>query len=921
MNTLKAYRLISVCLFCLSQIIQNKVPIFFFTVCKLPSGNNLGFPSNRPAAQDGLTENNNLNYVTIKQCNMRYLLTFCLLTLLLSCQDNHEKNSNLLPEEQSGAGISLDFWAYTRAYPDGKIKTKSWEKSYQEYHATAAQRDEEADWKALGPMNIGGRTLCLAFHPDEENTIFAGSASGGLWKTTTAGQGYVGWERININFPVLGVPAIAIDPSNSDIMYIGTGEVYNNQSTMPGVVNRFTRGSYGIGILKSTDGGTTWSKSLDWEYQDLTGVSDIVINSDDSNIIYAATSEGLYRTTDAGANWSLVLDLPMTSHLAINPDNPDNVFVTVGSYQNAVSGIYKAEDGVNFAPIANAPGGYTGKARIKIYEGDSNIMYLSAADSDGTNNYGLYKSTDAGITWNNVSSEDVPKYQGWYAHDVAIDPTDDNTAIWVGVDLYKTTDSGTSLNQKSYWYNWDFGLTPVGGSEGPGNYVHADIHAVYWHPTQANTVFAATDGGIFVSTDNGENWEGRNGSYQTQQFYANFSSSNVSEDRAIGGMQDNATAIYLGGDSWSRVIGGDGGSAAFHPTNPLVMYGTSQYLGLRKSSNGGLNFNYIAPNQANDEYTTFIAPIEISTVNPNTIYAGAQHLLRSTNGGNSWESTSTDFPDGLNPIVTIGISPQTDDLIYISTVANPFISNPEPSKVFASTDAGENWTQMTGLPDRMCTDIALHPTDNQQAFCTFSGFGTAHLYYTSDGGANWAAFINGLPDVPTNSVVFDPDFPQTAYIANDLGVYIIKDADDMENAIAEPYQTGLPGAILAVHLDIQDSGRKLRVATHGNGVWESPLSEPTVAINNVDTKDAPLNIYPNPAQNYFIISFENEINEDYQVNIYSLDGKLISTQKFNTNGLTNIEQRIDIQRIAKGSYVVEIETGGNRRVGKVTIIE
>lgn len=852
---------------------------------------------------------------------MRYLLFFCLSTLLFSCQDKHEKNADFLPIEQSGAGISLDFWAYSRAYPDGKIMTQNWEKSYQQYHATAALRDEEADWTALGPMNIGGRTLCLAFHPTEENTIFAGSASGGLWKTTTAGQGYVGWERMNIDFPVLGVPAIAIEPNNPDVMYIGTGEVYNNQTTMPGIANRFTRGSYGIGILKSNDGGISWEKTLDWEYQDLTGVSDIVINPDNTNIVYAATSEGLYRTSDAGENWNLVLDLPMTYHLAINPDNPNQVFVTVGSYQNAISGIYKAEDGINFEAIADAPSGYTGKARIKIYAGDSNILYLSAADSNGTNNYGLYKSTDGGVTWTKVNSQNVPTFQGWYAHDVAIDPTDDNTAIWVGVDLYKTTNSGSSLAQKSYWFNWDFGQTPVGGSEGPGDYVHADIHAVYWHPTQANTIFVACDGGIFISTDNGENWEGRNGSYQTQQFYANFSSSNITENRAIGGMQDNATAIYLGEDSWSRVIGGDGGSAAYHPTDPSTMYGTSQNLGLRRSTNGGQNFNFIAPNQADDEYTTFIAPIEISTVNPNTIYAGAQHLFRSTNEGNSWEATSVDFPDGLNPIVTIGISPLTDDLIYISTVANPFINNPQASKVFASTDAGANWTQMTGLPDRMCSDIALHPTDDQQAFCSFSGFGTAHLYYTSDGGTNWSAFTNGLPDIPANSVVFDPEFPEIAYVANDLGVYIIKDADDMENAIAEPYQTGLPNAILAMHLDIQDSSRKLRVATHGNGVWESPLSEPTVAIDDLDIEDSKLNIYPNPAQNYFIASFENEENEAYQVNIYALDGKLISTNKFNANGSTNIEQRIDIQSIAKGNYVVEIEMKTAKFIGKIAIVD
>ena len=203
--------------------------------------------------------------------------------------------------------------------------------------------------------------------------------------------------------------------------------------------------------------------------------------------------------------------------------------------------------------------------------------------------------------------------------------------------------------------------------------------------------------------------------------------------------------------------------------------------------------------------------------------------------------------------------------------------------------------------------------------CTFSGFGTAHLYYTTDGGSNWNAFTNGLPDIPTNSVIFDPDYPKMAYVANDLGVYVIENADDMENAVAEPYQTGLPNAILAVHLDIQDSERKLRVATHGNGVWESPLLEPTVATNDLDIEGTPLNIYPNPAQGFFKISFNGEGIEEYQVQIYSLDAKLISTHKFNANGLRDIEQVIDIQSIATGNYLVKLVAAGKKQTGKLVV--
>ena len=170
------------------------------------------------------------------------------------------------PERLSGAAQSLDFWALARSYPHGHIYSKNLTQAYEWRKMTTAVRSGgiEADWEPLGPKNIGGRTLCLAFHPDDPEVIFAGSASGGLWKTETGGVGAEAWSYVPTGFPVLGVGAIAIDPAHPEVLYIGTGEVYNYTAAMPGLVDRLTRGTYGIGILKSTDGGQSWSKSLDW---------------------------------------------------------------------------------------------------------------------------------------------------------------------------------------------------------------------------------------------------------------------------------------------------------------------------------------------------------------------------------------------------------------------------------------------------------------------------------------------------------------------------------------------------------------------------------------------------------------------------------------------------------------------------------
>ncbi|MCB0545889.1 MAG: hypothetical protein KDC70_20340, partial [Saprospiraceae bacterium] len=183
----------------------------------------------------------------------------------------------------------------------------------------------------------------------------------------------------------------------------------------------------------------------------------------------------------------------------------------------------------------------------------------------------------------------------------AIKPDNPELLIWTGIDVYKSTNGGSSILQKTNWFAWDFGQTPVGGPEGPPNYVHADIHAAYYSPFNNDAVFLVTDGGIFYSGNNGDSWEGRNGGYQTQQFYANFACSPTNPNLAMGGLQDNASAIYVGDDSWMRVIGGDGMGAAINPDDNDVLYGSWQRLNLLRSNNRGQSFFYITPNTAQNE--------------------------------------------------------------------------------------------------------------------------------------------------------------------------------------------------------------------------------------------------------------------------------------------------------------------------------
>ncbi|MBK7408072.1 MAG: hypothetical protein IPJ40_08410 [Saprospirales bacterium] len=475
-------------------------------------------------------------------------LILLLLVFAAACQPK--------PKTPSGAGLALEFWSMSRSYPDGKIHSDQWAAEFMRLKQRATLRGGglgEA-WKALGPKNFGGRTLCLAFHPNNPDILFAGSAGGGLWKTETAGIGAEAWTYIPTGFPVLGVGAIAIDPTDPDVLYIGTGEVYNYTAANPGVVSRFTRGTYGIGILKTTDGGATWTKSLDWPLEELTGVQDILINPENTQTVYAATTEGLFRTYNGGQTWENIHPKSMAVDLHMHLTDTSLLWVTHGNNMSPDRGVYRTQDGgQTFELLSNGiPTNYTGKTLLALCPSKPDQLYASVADSG--NGLGLYVSDDKGDSWHLVNATDVPKYQGWYSHDLAVRPNNANFLVYGGIDAYISGNGGVNLTQTAYWYYWYLGLTQPGEPEGPSNYVHADIHAVYFHPIKTNNVYLATDGGIFVSENSGYSWEARNGGYQTQQFFANFSNSTTDSFSRWGGCRTMPppcmSARMAGGASW-----------------------------------------------------------------------------------------------------------------------------------------------------------------------------------------------------------------------------------------------------------------------------------------------------------------------------------------------------------------------------------
>jgi len=850
----------------------------------------------------------------------KIFLFFSFLVLMSISFFYFSKNNEVYkkPPKTSGALEALQNWTLKRSYPYEDIPSSKYYTSFLLTKKNLKQlKGVNYQWEQIGPHNIGGRTLDVEFNPQNPNTIFAGAASGGLWRSYTAGVGALAWERIETGYPVLGVSSIAISPIDSNTIYIGTGEVYNYQLALGGEVIRTTRGSYGIGILKTTDYGQTWEKSLDWSYDQQRGVNDVEIDPNNPSIVWAATTEGIFKSTDAGTSWNNVHQVIMGFDVAINPVNSNIVFVTHGNFGSSGNGIYRTTDGGNtWTKLGNGlPASFNGKAILSIYKNNPNIIYASIGNgsSSGAGTW-LCKSTNGGNSWTIVNTTDYATYQGWYSHWVGVSPVDSSLVLTGGIDIFKSINGGNELIQKTYWYNWDFGITPPGGPEGPPDYVHADQHSITFHPTNPNVIYFGTDGGVFRTTDKGETFSGCNGGYQSTQFYNGFSSSYNLPDLAIGGMQDNATAIYLGTVAWYRAIGGDGCQTGIDPNNDNILYGTYQYLNILKSTDGGLNWFGIGP--AGRDNPAFVAPFVICRSNPNVIYAGSRKFHKSTNGGNTWTiGNGGALLDG-NQILSIGVSSTSTDTIYVGTA--PVSSR---AKIFRSTDGGNTFINITGsLPDRYPDDIAVDPNDSKIVYVVFSGFGTSHLFKSTDAGNSWIDIGSSLPDVPSSAIVIDPNNSNILYFGNDLGVYVSTDAGQSWSE----YSVGLPFGCIVIDLSIVRASNRIRAVTHGNGVYEAPLYNPVSVDdkNNLVVTGFKLEQnYPNPFNPSTNIQYAVGNRQFVQLKVYDILGNEVATLVNEEKAPGTYEVEFNATQLSSGVYYYKLEAGKFSQSRKMVLLK
>jgi photosystem II stability/assembly factor-like uncharacterized protein len=672
-------------------------------------------------------------------------------------------------------------------------------------------------WTQAGPTNIPGRITDIAVNPSDHASIFAAGAAGGLFKSTDSGKT---WTSIFDDGGNLSVGAVAIDPVDPNIMFLGTGEANPAYDTYEGT-----------GVYKSTNGGVTWSYAgLPNSYR----IGRIIVDPNTHTRVFVAVGgkhfgggnpdRGVYRSEDGGNTWQNVLYVSDTTGCIDLALSGNYVFAAMWERVRYVdqptrlsgmtSGIYRsANNGNSWVSLAGglpAPADTIGRIGLSI-DPISNTLY--AIYSDGIGNFiGLYKSTDMGDTWTRTNDAPLVDNQvfgswagGWYFGQVRTVPGNPNIVFVLGLDVWKSLDGGASWFWSSY---------PM----------HADHHAMWIDPSNPNFAYAGCDGGVYCSLDGGNFWTLRDNQPSTQ-FYA-ISIDPTNPARLYGGAQDNGTMRTLTGNlnDWDHIYGGDGFYVIVDPTNPDIIYAESQYGYLGKSLDGGLSWYYGMLNGMDygGERHDWSTPIIMDPSDPQTLYYGSNFLYKTTDGANNWNVISPDLTDGPHPrggfgtISTIAVSPSNPQVIYVGT---------DDGNVWVTQNGGTNWTQIdAGLPGRWITRVAVDSRHANIAYVTLSGYlsgsSMPHVFRSTNYGlaSSWINISNLLPDAAVNDIIPDPVDSLRLYIGTDYGVYYTTDLGTSWT----PLGTGMP--IIPVHdLAYHPGARKLVAGTHGRSMFATTL--------------------------------------------------------------------------------------------------
>jgi hypothetical protein len=652
-------------------------------------------------------------------------------------------------------------------------------------------------YTAMGPMGPlagvatngfprkAGRDNFITFHPTIPTTFWAGAPAGGLWKTTDGG---VTWTTNTDYLTVTGCSDLAVDPSNTNILYLATGDGDAGDT-------------YCIGVLKSTDGGVTWnSTGLTFGVNQTRQMRRLVINPSNPQILLAATNSGLYRTTDGGATWNTALTGNWYD-IEFKPGDPNTVYVGGNTtFRRSTDG------GATFSTISSGfPTSGSNRLAIAVTPADPSYVYILRSNSS-SNFGGLYRSTNDGTSFTLMSnSPDVianscagtasGNGQGWYDLAIAVSPNDKDRVDVGGVNVW-SSDGGGATGTWTCTGCWI-------GTTFPSVYMKADQHDLEYSST--GSLYAASDGGIFRY--NSTSWVDLNNQRNIAQIYK-IGSSGISANKWVSGHQDNGTGIYNNG-TYQASYAGDGMDCFIDRTNDNNIFVSTPNGNFRRSTDGGATYNGATNGMTGTG--AWVSPWKQDPTLASRLYAGRSQLFVSNNLGANWSQAGTTGASGS--ITEFAIAPSNNQVIYLI----------QATSIRKTTNGASTWSgcaNVGGIP----TFITIDPTNENRLWVTVSGYsGGNKVFQSVNGGVSWTNISYNLPNLPANCSVYQPGSNDRLYIGMDVGVYT-KDASSNTWTL---YNTGLPNTPVSDFEISPAAPGLLRVATYGRGVYQVDLIQAT----------------------------------------------------------------------------------------------
>ncbi|MBK9272383.1 MAG: hypothetical protein IPM48_12385 [Saprospiraceae bacterium] len=647
-------------------------------------------------------------------------------------------------------------------------------------------------WHFLGPDHIAGRMLSLAIHPFDTSILWAGSASGGLWYSASGGIGEQAWRRVKVTYPVCSFSAIALHPQQPDTILVGTGEVYHSEEEWDNRNIRTLRGFNGIGILRSVDAGASWEIVLDWKDEIPRGINKIVFNPISPDTVYAATTEGLYQSINGGKSWNQILDKPMISGLLLHSFKPHWITVGVGGLGANDYGIFQSKDaGKNWRKI-QLPDTASYQGKIMLAHQSKRPDYICAILSDKFRTIRFIRTINffENLFYHNLP--DIASYQGWYANGLAIHDLSANKILAGGVDLF--LDEKGAGNQFERLYPNE-------------TKVHVDFHDIIKNHLDPEKVYFCTDGGIFRSDNFGKDFYACNGGLRTAQFYAGDLDP-FSEGRIIGGLQDNQSVWRDTSGTWSKIGRGDGGSCYFHKDVKDIFYISSQYSNIYRSNDAGKSWKEI---KKVDQDASFISPFTMHPLQPNILAATGRKIYHTNDQGQIWKEL--DFGNPNETFNGCEFDPYNPDILYASS----YSIQPPETRLYQIRLNLNHFTRIDAtLPNRIISDIEIHPKYPNKILVSFSGYQTDHLYFSDDFGKKWISLQGNLPEIPIHCLKFHPDQDGVLFVGNDFGLFVSQN-------MGQSWQNFTDESIYIVpvyDLKLDHLRNTLTIFTHGQGAFQ-----------------------------------------------------------------------------------------------------